>query len=383
MTPACCIGAIATAFPPFSLSTKRFVELAVAERDRRGLGATANILKHVEPLLAISNRFSLHPGLAGIQDDHVTVDGTRYENLFRAYDYAPPLHARMSYWARHVPRLAEKAARRALASWGGDPRRITQIVTTTTSGWIEPGIATHLIHELGLSPACEKQELLFNGCFCGMTALRVGRDLVRCEPSRVCLVVAVESSSSHFAFTSTNPSSVISNALFADGASAVVLEQRGGWEVQAAGMFNLPDTASYMTWRQPASAEEQNYVIHLDRRVPDVLAAALTDGSMKPVFDRFAAGGATETAGFAIHPGGRRILDVVREALVRRGYDGDRLAASYEALDQTGNIATVSVGVVLEKVLADTRLERILALAFGPGMTLEWSILARRRGQPG
>jgi predicted naringenin-chalcone synthase len=374
----CHVGAIATAFPPFSLSTPGFMKLAVAQRSRRGLSISANLLRHVEPLLSISNRFSLHPGLDGCEDAEVTIDGTTYENLFRAHDYAPPLYARMSYWAKHVPHLAEKAARRALARWGGDPERITHVVTTTTSGWVEPGIATHLIHALGLTATCEKQELLFNGCFCGMTALRVGRDLVRCEPDRVCLVVAVESSSSHFSFTSTDPSSVISNALFADGASAVVLEQRGGWAVEAAGMINLPDTASHMTWRQPASAAEQNYIIHLDRGVPDVLEAALSSALGDRIFDRFAAGGAKEALGFAIHPGGRRILDAVRGVLVRKGFDGDKLAASYEALDQTGNIATVSVGVVLEKVLAHEGLEKILALAFGPGMTLEWSILGRR-----
>jgi predicted naringenin-chalcone synthase len=354
------------------------MELAVAQRNRRGLPTSANLLRHVEPLLSISKRYSIHPGLAGCEEAEVTVDGTTYENIFRAHDYAPPLHARTRYWSQHVPALAEKAARRALERWGGDPSRITHVVTTTTSGWVEPGIATHLIHALGLKATCEKQELLFNGCFCGMTALRVARDLVRCERDRVCLVVAVESSSSHFSFTSTDPSSVISNALFADGASAMVIEQRGGWEVEAAGMINLPDTASYMTWRQPATPAEQNYQIHLDRRVPEVLEAALSGGLAGHVFDRFETGSAPHARGFAVHPGGRKILDAVRGVLAKKGYDGERLSASYEALDETGNIATVSIGVVLEKVLADRGLERILALAFGPGMTLEWSVLSRR-----
>ena len=72
------------------------------------------------------------------------------------------------------------------------------------------------------------------------------------------------------------------------------------------------------------------------------------------------------------------LIDGVGTVVSRRGYDPARLAASYEALDQTGNIATVSIGVVLEKVLAQEGPERVLALAFGPGMTLEWSILSRR-----
>jgi alpha-pyrone synthase len=378
MNDTCHVSAIATAFPPFSLSTEGFMDLAVAQRNKRGLSTTANLLRHVEPLLSIRQRYTLHPGLEGREDAEVVIDGVRYEDIFREHEYAPPLWARMKYWAAHVPRLAEQAARRALARWGGDPSRITHLVTTTTTGWVEPGIATHLIHALGLPAHCEKQELLFNGCFCGMTALRVGRDLVRCERDRVCLVVAVESASSHFSFSSTHPSSVISNALFADGASAVVLEQRGPWEIEAAGMINLPDTASLMTWRQPNDAAEQNFVIHLDRGVPDVLGKALAGGAADRFFDRLLTGCAKEDVGFAIHPGGRRILDAVAESIEARGFRGRRLDASYEALDQTGNIATVSIGVVLEKVLADDSRRKVLAMAFGPGMTLEWSVLARR-----
>lgn len=371
------ITAVATAYPPFVLSGGVFAELAAAQRVRRGFDKSARIVRHIQPLLAISRRFSIHPGLAGHEEDEVAVDGTLYENIFHKYGYQPPLEARLTYWADHVPRLATEAAAQVLKRWGGDLGRITHLVTTTTTGWVEPGLAAHIIHALGLPYTCEKQELCFNGCFCGSTALRVARDLVRCEPGRVCLVVAAESSSTHFTFNSTEPSGVIADSLFGDGASAIIVEQTGGWQFEAAGVFNVPDSSSFMTLRSPRTPEEQAYRIYLDRTVPDILAAALSTGLARPMVDRFMASCSRADAGFAVHPGGRRILDVVREFFVGEGYAPERFARSYQALDQGGNIATVSIGAVLESSLEDSLLEKTLMLSFGPGMTLEWGILGR------
>src|SRR5206468_2611319 len=90
-------------------------------------------------------------------------------DIFRDHDFDPPASLRALEWQRQAPPLAVRAARAALASWGGSPSDISHVVTTCTSGWAEPGIACELIHELGLSLDCRKQELNFNGCFCGMT----------------------------------------------------------------------------------------------------------------------------------------------------------------------------------------------------------------------
>ena len=91
---------------------------------------------------------------------------------------------RAALWNEIAPELSLQAAREALKNWKeGGAADITHVVTTNTSGWREPGIAAHLIHSLGLSLDTQKCELNFNGCFCGMTCLRLVR---RCAKLHVC-----------------------------------------------------------------------------------------------------------------------------------------------------------------------------------------------------
>ena len=85
-----------------------------------------------------------------------------------------------------------------------------------------------------------------------------------------------------------------------------------------------------------------------------------------------------DVAGWAVHPGGRRILEVVEEQL---GLDERAMAPSYRVLRDYGNCSSATVLLVVEQLLADSSIaagDHVVAMAFGPGLTLYASLLRRR-----
>jgi len=78
-----------------------------------------------------------------------------------------------------------------------------------------------------------------------------------------------------------------------------------------------------------------------------------------------------DVAGWAVHPGGRRIVEVVGEQL---GLTDEQLAASYRVLDSCGNCSSATVLLVLEQVSVAAG-GWCVALAFGPGLTLYATLL--------
>src|ERR1700755_482564 len=223
---------------PFPMTTERFLE--VDREARRGLGQdehVSDLMRKIALNTRINQRHVVSPCWLPADERPGEV-----EDIFTPHGYAPPGHMRARFWMEQAPRLAIAAARNALANWGGSVDDITHVITTCTSGWSEPGISAALIHELGLSLDTQKQELNFNGCFCGATCLRLARDIVRAGDARAVLVVAVETASVQYDPTTTDISSLIASSLFADGAAAFVLAPEGEWVYKASGMSLVPET---------------------------------------------------------------------------------------------------------------------------------------------
>ena len=82
---------------------------------------------------------------------------------------------------------------------------------------------------------------------------------------------------------------------------------------------------------------------------------------------------------WAIHPGGRSILDKVQ---ARLDLADEQLVASRETLRDYGNMSSATVMFVLQHIMesAGEPGERICAMAFGPGLTVESALLTRAAG---
>ncbi len=72
---------------------------------------------------------------------------------------------------------------------------------------------------------------------------------------------------------------------------------------------------------------------------------------------------------WAVHPGGRTILDAVEKGL---GLSADALSFSREVLAQYGNMSSATVMFVLKQVMQHAQAgQRGCAMSFGPGVTAE------------
>jgi alkylresorcinol/alkylpyrone synthase len=72
-----------------------------------------------------------------------------------------------------------------------------------------------------------------------------------------------------------------------------------------------------------------------------------------------------------VHPGGPRILDVVRDRLE---LPAEALAPSRRVLAEHGNCSSPTVLLIVD-AMRSTRPRHVLAMAFGPGLTLYATLL--------
>jgi predicted naringenin-chalcone synthase len=280
----------------------------------------------------------------------------------------PSTAERMVVFAERAPGLAEAAARDALDAAGIAPPEVTHLVFATCTGFAAPGPDLALTVRLGLPASLRRIHIGYQGCGAGIVALRTAAEIARGDRSACVLVVAVELASLHFQ-TEPGEEDLRGHALFADGAGAAVVARgrrgrRGGppstrvrWGPGASRL--VPGSQAAMTW----DVADTGFLMRLSSRVPDALAAEL------PGFAAGLAGGdAGRVAHWALHPGGPAILDRARDAL---GIDEGRLAASREVLRTCGNMSSATIFFVMERIAREAVPGEGLALAFGPGLTIE------------
>ncbi|HMB70396.1 MAG TPA: type III polyketide synthase, partial [bacterium] len=282
------------------------------------------------------------------------------------FDGAEPTTAqRLTVFRLRAPGLAEEAARAALEQGAVGPQRVTHLLFVTCTGFSAPGPDRELVLRLGLSPSVRRVLIGFQGCSAGIVGLRTAAEIVRGDSSAVVLVVSCELSSLHFQ-QNLKEGDLRGHALFADGAGAAVVaasdrargRQNGvRLELGAGSSLLLPDSERDMTW----DVEDTGFRMGLSSRVPDALAAGL------PAHVRGITRG-TRVRHWAIHPGGPAILAHVAQCL---GEPLESLDAAAEVLRTCGNMSSATIFFVLERMAGDAAPGDGVAMAFGPGLTVE------------
>lgn len=275
-------------------------------------------------------------------------------------DVLPGTTKRMQMYAEAAPALALAAIDRLHAQVALD--EITHLVVASCTGFVAPGVDQILAARLGLSPSVERLLIGFMGCYAAVAALRTARHIVRSEPAARVLVVTVELSTLHLQ-TATTLEPLLAMLQFGDGAAAaLVTAMPGGFALGAPFQTTLPDSAELIRW----DMTDAGFAMHLSGEVPGRIAAGLAD----PDFARAATGGHDVAAidGWAVHAGGRSILDAVEKALA---LDPAALDASRAVLREVGNMSSATLMFVLARLLAGPRVTQGVALAFGPGLAAE------------
>lgn len=276
----------------------------------------------------------------------------------------PSTAERMRVFAAEAPGLAEAAARTALERSGIAAAAITHLVFITCTGFAAPGPDRELLVRLGLSPDVRRVQIGYQGCSAGIVGLRTAAEIVRGDAGARVLVVATELASLHFQ-EAPGDEDLRGHALFADGAGAAVVTARNGSRGSHApirigrGASRLvPDSTDHMTW----DVGDTGFLMRLSSRVPDALSAEL------PRFVRGMEPRADRVEHWAVHPGGPLILDRVRDAL---GLCDEQLVVPREILAAHGNMSSATIFFILERIAREGVPGPGIALAFGPGLTVE------------
>ncbi|WP_164102067.1 type III polyketide synthase [Candidatus Laterigemmans baculatus] len=357
---------LGTAVPPYQISQSS--SATVARRFVHESEAGVELLPALYRMTRVRRRGSVL--LEGPSDGEV--HQSFYPHAESLDDRGPSTADRMERYGSEAGPLAIRSAAAALADAELPASRVTHLVTVTCTGFYAPGFDAALIEELGMSLDVERVQVGFMGCHGAINGLRVARAISRADASAVVLVVAVELCSLHYQY-GWDTDRVVSNALFADGSSALVVAgsdlsppELAPLEIAATGSRMVPDSREAMTWR----IGNHGFEMTLSATVPSIIEDQLRD-----FLCRWLAAEGFELAsigGWAVHPGGPRILQAVEAALE---LPREALRISREVLAEHGNMSSATLLFILEQF----RRERIpgpwLMLGFGPGLVIEVALL--------
>jgi predicted naringenin-chalcone synthase len=279
------------------------------------------------------------------------------EGFYRQGDF-PDTAARMRKFEAWAPGLAVEAVEKLLE--GEDRSRITHVIVTSCTGFSAPGLDLALVERCRLSPLVERTMVGFMGCYAAINALKLARHIVRSEPDARVLAVNLELCSLHLHET-TDVEEILSFLLFADGcAAALISADRIGVAMESFHAALVPGTRELIRWH----IRQQGFDMVLSGAVPGAIRTALA-GSRDAVL-----GGANDVELWAVHPGGRTVLDAVEQAF---GLPSAALGASRAVLNDFGNMSSGTVMFVLDRLMRDGSGEgrRGCAMSFGPGLVAE------------
>jgi predicted naringenin-chalcone synthase len=329
---------------------------------------SARLIRAVFDSSAIERRHTVIAGLAEPQ-----------EGLFSDAEgslRSPGTRERNDLYRREAPALAAASASDALRRAGIAPAEVTHVVTVSCTGLFAPGPDFRLVRDLGIPSTVERFHLGFVGCAAAFPGLRAAHHICRSQPDAVVLVVCVELCSLHIR-SSTDPEQIVASAVFADGAAAAVVSSGAraaeGPRLEI-GTFSTTITSegeADMDW----SVGDHGFEMKLSAEVPRIVGREVRGAFAHAFGDDVAPVDAAEA--WAVHPGGRSVLDRVQQGLE---LPEDVLDHSRAVLREYGNMSSATVLFILQRILDDEALAegaRVAGMAFGPGLTVETATFRR------
>jgi alkylresorcinol/alkylpyrone synthase len=280
---------------------------------------------------------------------------------------------RMRRYAAEALPLGTAAVSKALADAGLAPSDLGLLAVASCTGYTSPGLDVMLARDLALPADVQRLVIGHMGCYAAIPGLGAVSDYVRSR-GRPAVLLCLELTSLHMQPAPAELDQVVTHALFADAAAAVVVQPgaepgqpgaESGYVVRDVVARTDPDTAAYMTW----DVTDHGFLMGLSPRVPAVLARHVRD-TVTGLLDRHGLR-LSDVDGWAVHPGGPRILDVVAGKL---DLPPTALAESRAVLREHGNCSSATVLLVLDRIRR-REARTVVLLAFGPGLTLYGALL--------
>lgn len=345
------VNAISTAVPRHDVheAFERFVGKLLDGRRE------AVLFKRLAGRSGISRRFSSFQPVENPDGFVADTEGFYSPGAF------PPTSRRMQRFAEVAPKLAGEA----IEGLNTDLSRVTHLVLASCTGFMAPGLDQVLVRQLGLDPGVERTVVGYMGCYAAVNSLRLAHHIVRSDPSARVLVVTIELCTLHFQDT-LDVEKLLSMLLFGDGcAAALVTAEESGVALDGFLSFAIPDSQGLITW----DIGDSGFDMHLSGHVPQHIQRTMADERVRNAPDGVLRGRQAEDYGiFAVHAGGKAILDAVETGLELAK---DRLDWSRSVLKDFGNMSSATLMFVLQRIMAGAQPGNGLAMAFGPGLACE------------
>jgi predicted naringenin-chalcone synthase len=359
------INAIGTAVPPNNVheAFHGLVEHMLTDRRSRA------IYERMAKRSGIESRYSF-------VEPFVTEAGevTDSERFYMRGNF-PGTAKRMERYERWAPELALQAIEGLGEGLDGDiaDEGITHVVVASCTGFVAPGLDQILIRRTGIDPSAERTLVGFMGCYAAVNALRLAHHIVRSTPEARVLVVNVELCTLHLQETE-EVEKLLAMLLFSDGATAaLVTAEPKGIALTDFRAAAIPGSDDLITWR----IGDQGFAMHLDGHVPIRIAEALEHERTRNDADGILRGKSpAEYDLWAVHAGGRSILDAVERGLE---LPPQALEPSRTVLREKGNMSSATLMFVLARMLAARQESNEprsvpksgMGMAFGPGLAAE------------
>lgn len=355
------INHIGTALPANLTDQSRIADFMVSH-----LGLDKNEEKRLRVLYrasGIKQRYSV------LKDFGENLNGQSFFKEDVAFPSAKP---RMLIYQHHAITLAKEACDKALEASDFRKEEITHLIAVSCTGMYAPGLDIELVDRLGLPTSTQRTSINFMGCYAAFNAMKVAQNIIAANENSKVLIVCVELCSIHLQ-EKKDDENLLANAIFGDGAAAMLLSsQVSNRSLEMENFYN--DLALHARDEMGWYIGDHGFEMRLSSKVPDVIKEGigeLTNRLLEKIQLKI-----SDIDFFAIHPGGKRILDVIEEKLhITR----EQNSVAREILRTHGNMSSPTVLFVIKSILDNMTIEddekHLLSFAFGPGLTLESAVL--------
>jgi predicted naringenin-chalcone synthase len=315
---------------------------------------------------------------SGIQTRYSVVDDFRktgsHQLFFNGQGASPGTASRNDTYIKEGRKLFVDVANKLIKNSEFTPNDITHLITVSCTGFYAPGPDYDIIKSLGLSPKTERYHLGFMGCYAAIPALKMADQICRANKDANVMVVSVELCTLHF---QANPKmdDLLSASVFADGGSGAIVSTREpnqtSYQIDGFASAITEKGKDDMAW----SIGDTGFNMILSNYIPDLLEEGLHP-FLDPVLKQYQLT-LDDIDLWGVHPGGRAILDKVQKTF---SLPDDALSSSRNVLSNYGNMSSATVLFVLKEILdmpSKSDNGRTLAMAFGPGLTLESALLTK------
>jgi len=359
------ITAVGTANPKY-----KFNQLTIADFMVRAMQLGENEARKLKALYratGIETRYS-------VLEDYGKRDHFDFYSNNENLEPFPSTSKRLELFRPQAIALSVQAIHSCLSKISGfNVDEITHLVVVSCTGMYAPGLDIDIIKTIGLNSSVERTCINFMGCYAAFNALKLADAFCSAKENAKVLVVCTELCSIHFQKENTEEN-WLASSLFADGSAALLIEcnARKGLNIKPEGFYcDLALNGEQdMAW----GVGDTGFEMKLSSYIPEIIKSGiktLTQSLLDKVSRKLA-----DITYFAIHPGGKRILEVIETEL---GMKKEQNQFAYDVLRRFGNMSSPTVLFVLNDIWnslnAEDNGKEILSFAFGPGLTLESMIL--------